>query len=55
MTFDGDSEVAKRRVANGRKEPWKIPFLGIGNENWGCGGRMTPEYYSDLYRRYRDE
>ena len=52
MTFDGDSEVAKRRVANGQTEPWKIPFLGIGNENWGCGGRMTPEYYSDLYRRF---
>jgi alpha-N-arabinofuranosidase len=52
MTFDGDSEIAKRRAANGRKEPWKVPFLGIGNENWGCGGRMTPEYYSDLYRRF---
>ena len=52
MTFDGDSEIARRRAANGRTEPWKVPFLGIGNENWGCGGRMTPEYYSDLYRRF---
>ena len=52
MTFDGDSDLAKRRAANGREKPWKIPFLGIGNENWGCGGRMTPEYYSDLYRRF---
>jgi alpha-N-arabinofuranosidase len=39
-------------VANGRQQPWKVPFLGIGNENWGCGGRMTPEYYSDLYRQF---
>jgi len=52
MTFGGDSTVAKRRAANGRKAPWKVPFLGIGNENWGCGGRMTAEYYSDLYRRF---
>jgi len=52
MTFPGDSEIARRRAANGRKEPWKVPFLGIGNENWGCGGEMTPEYYSDLYRRF---
>jgi len=52
MTFDGDSDLAKRRAANGREKPWKVPFLGIGNENWGCGGRMTPEYYSDLYRRF---
>jgi alpha-N-arabinofuranosidase len=52
MTFDGDSSLAKEREANGRKEPWSVPFLGIGNENWGCGGNMTPEYYSDLYKRF---
>ena len=52
MTFDGDSDLAKLRQSNGRRDPWKVPFLGIGNENWGCGGRMTPEYYSDLYRRF---
>ena len=52
MTFDGDSDLANLRRANGRQQPWKVPFLGIGNENWGCGGRMTPEYYSDLYRRF---
>ena len=52
MTFQGDSDLAKLRQANGRPQPWKVPFLGIGNENWGCGGRMTPEYYSDLYRRF---
>lgn len=52
MTFAGDSDLAKLRQANGRKQPWKVPFLGIGNENWGCGGRMTPEYYADLYRRF---
>lgn len=51
-TFSGDSDLANLRRANGRQQPWKVPFLGIGNENWGCGGRMTPEFYSDLYRRF---
>ncbi|TWT66982.1 Intracellular exo-alpha-L-arabinofuranosidase 2 [Posidoniimonas polymericola] len=52
MTFDGDSELANLRRQNGREEPWKVPFFGVGNENWGCGGNMRPEYYADLYRRY---
>jgi alpha-N-arabinofuranosidase len=32
--------------------PWKVKYWGVGNENWGCGGSMKPEYYADLYRRY---
>ncbi|MCA9237835.1 MAG: alpha-N-arabinofuranosidase [Planctomycetales bacterium] len=52
MTFAGDSELANLRRANGRDEPWKIPYFGVGNENWGCGGNMRPEYYADLYRRF---
>ena len=53
MTFDGDSEMANLRRKNGRDKPWKIKYFGVGNENWGCGGNMTPEYYSDLYKRYQ--
>ena len=53
MTFDGDSEMANLRRKNGRDKPWKIKYFGVGNENWGCGGHMTPEYYSDLYKRYQ--
>ena len=30
-----------------------MPLFGVGNENWGCGGNMRPEYYADLYRRYQ--
>lgn len=52
MTFDGHSPMADLRRANGREEPWKLRFFGIGNENWGCGGHMRPEYYADLYRQY---
>lgn len=53
MTFGGESPMSKLREKNGQKEPWKIDFFGVGNENWGCGGNMTPEYYADLYRRFQ--
>lgn len=52
LTYDGDSELANLRRANGRDKPWKIKYFGVGNENWGCGGNMTPEYYADLYKRF---
>jgi alpha-N-arabinofuranosidase len=53
ITFDGRSPMADLRRANGREEPWPLPYVGIGNESWGCGGNMRPEYYSDVYRRYQ--
>ena len=52
MTFDGVSPMADLRKENGREEPWKVTYFGVGNENWGCGGQMTPEFYADQYRRY---
>lgn len=52
MTFGGDSPLANERRKNGREEPWKLKYFGVGNENWGCGGNMRPEYYADLYRRF---
>lgn len=52
MTYDGDSELANLRRQNGREKPWKIKYFGVGNENWGCGGNMRPEYYADLFRRF---
>ena len=48
-----DGPMAKLRAQNGRKEPWKVKYLGVGNESWGCGGNMMPEYYSHLYRQYQ--
>ncbi len=53
ITFEGQSPMADLRRKNGRKEPWKLRFFGVGNENWGCGGNMTPEHYANLYRRYQ--
>ncbi len=53
MTFDGISPMAEERAKNGRLRPWHLKYFGVGNENWGCGGNMRPEYYADLYRRYQ--
>jgi alpha-N-arabinofuranosidase len=50
--FGGMSPMADLRNKNGRADPWKVRYWGIGNENWGCGGNMTPEFYADNYRRY---
>lgn len=44
--------LADERAKNGHKEPWKVPYFGVGNELWGCGGNMRPEYAADLTRRY---
>ncbi|TDH29358.1 alpha-N-arabinofuranosidase [Segetibacter sp. 3557_3] len=48
----GESSMAALRKQNGRAEPWKVTYWGVGNESWGCGGNMTPDYYADLYKRY---
>ncbi len=52
MTSEGDSPMARLRRQNGRDKAWNVKFIGVGNESWGCGGSMRPEYYADLYRRY---
>ena len=53
MTSDNVSPMADLRRSNGREKPWKLKYFGIGNESWGCGGNMRPEYYADLYRHYQ--
>jgi alpha-N-arabinofuranosidase len=52
MTSPTSSTLANERRANGRKEPWKLPYFGLGNELWGCGGNMTPQYAADVTKRY---
>ena len=52
VTSANISPMTDFRKKNGREEPWKVRYWGIGNENWGCGGHMTPEYYADLYNRF---
>jgi alpha-N-arabinofuranosidase len=53
ITSDTQSTLANERRRNGRDKPWKLPFFGIGNELWGCGGNMRAEYAADLVRRYQ--
>lgn len=52
ITSPASSPMANLRRAHGRDQPWKVKYFGIGNESWGCGGNMTPEFYADNYRRY---
>jgi alpha-L-arabinofuranosidase len=52
LTRDGDSPAVRQRKANGREAPWRVPFWGLGNETWGCGGNMRAEHYADLARQY---
>lgn len=52
MTSPIGSSLARERTGNGRDKPWALPMFGLGNELWGCGGNMRPEYAADLTRRY---
>src|SRR5699024_995576 len=52
LTRADDSPMAALRRENGRDEPWTVPFFGIGNEAWGCGGNMCAEDYAALARQY---
>ncbi|WP_343083134.1 alpha-N-arabinofuranosidase [Blautia producta] len=53
MTFGGDSSLTRLRKENGQKNPWKLKYVGIGNENWLCGGNMTAGYYADVYKQFQ--
>ena len=52
ITANQDSTLSRLRRQNGQDAAWAMPFWGIGNENWGCGGHMLPETYADLYFQY---
>ena len=55
MTTPQSTALAKERAKNGHPAPYKVAFVGLGNESWGCGGSMTPDYYVSqmkIYSRY---
>ncbi len=52
MTAEGKSTLAELRRKNGRDKPFRVHYFAIGNEAWGCGGNMTPEFYTNLYKQY---
>lgn len=52
MTSGNESPMTELRKKNGREEPWKVKYVGIGNENWGCGGEMTADFYASVYKQF---
>ncbi len=52
LTSDNVSPMTNLRKENGRDKPWKVKYFAIGNENWGCGGNMTAEFYANTMRQY---
>lgn len=52
LTSAAESPMTRLRKNNGREEPWKVKYFAIGNENWGCGGNMTPAFYGDVMRQF---
>lgn len=52
MTGEGNATLVEQRRRNGRDKPWRVHYYALGNETWGCGGNMRPEYYADLYRHW---
>jgi alpha-L-arabinofuranosidase len=52
LTTAQPTTLGKERVANGHAAPFKVAYLGIGNESWDCGGNMTPEYYLSQLKIY---
>src|SRR6201991_1392733 len=52
MTSSEQASLADERRANGRQAPWQLKYLGIGNETWGCGGKMGGDYSASINARY---
>ncbi|MDZ7338451.1 MAG: alpha-N-arabinofuranosidase [candidate division KSB1 bacterium] len=52
VNSDAQSPMTALRRKNGRERPWNVRFWAVGNESWGCGGNMTPEFYADLFKQF---
>ncbi len=52
MTAPADQGLGLERAANGHSKPWSVPYIGVGNESWGCGGNMLADHYADQYRLF---
>jgi alpha-N-arabinofuranosidase len=52
LTSDAETPMTRLRRQNGRDKAWDIQYFGVGNESWGCGGSMRPEFYADNFRRF---
>ena len=54
LDHPGGSSIADERTANGHGAGYNVRRFGVGNESWGCGGSMRPEFYADQYRRFAE-
>lgn len=54
LNYNGKSTLADLRRKNGHDAPYNVSLWGVGNESWGCGGQMTPEYYANEFKRYAE-
>ncbi|HVZ96599.1 MAG TPA: alpha-L-arabinofuranosidase C-terminal domain-containing protein [Chitinophagaceae bacterium] len=54
LNYNGKSTLADLRRKNGHADPYHVSLWGVGNESWGCGGQMTPEFYADQFKRYAE-
>ncbi len=54
LNYNGKSTLADMRRKNGHDAPYNVSLWGVGNESWGCGGSMTPEFYSNEFKRYAE-
>jgi len=52
LTSDAVSPMTNLRKEYGRDKPWKVKYFAIGNENWGCGGNMTSDFYANTMKQY---
>src|SRR5436853_5389225 len=50
LNYSGKSSISDLRKQNGHEASYNVSFWGVGNETWGCGGNMTPEFYADQYK-----
>lgn len=47
LNSDNESPMTNLRKQNGREKSYGVKFWGVGNESWGCGGKMKAQYYAD--------
>ena len=52
LTAARPTALAAERAANGHPAPYRIKYLGLGNENWGCGGAMSADHYVEEMKRF---
>ncbi|EGF90003.1 alpha-N-arabinofuranosidase 2 [Asticcacaulis biprosthecium C19] len=52
MTANTKDAMGAERAANGHPEPYKVPFVGLGNESWDCGGGMTADFYTSQMKMH---